>query len=208
MAERNRPPYVTFETRAVEDRNATIAAGHWVGKDVDFIILIPHASDGKQRVEEVYAEWLAKIKRAPRHAIYDAGPTAAPMSESRFPDEWLDKIERAYRAFKDNQELPADGFPIAHWEAVGPAQRKMLLDRHIRTVEELADYSDEGLLSMGHGGVHLRNLAKRFLEARDKEGAGQMAQQIVALTQRNLEQEQTISQLAKRLDELTAPTTA
>ena len=39
-----RPPYVQFEMRAVEDRQASIDAGHYVAKDVAYAIITPAGS--------------------------------------------------------------------------------------------------------------------------------------------------------------------
>lgn len=37
-----RPPYVTFEFRAEEDRAASIEAGHYVSKDVAYALSLIH----------------------------------------------------------------------------------------------------------------------------------------------------------------------
>ena len=43
-----RPPYVEFQMRAVEDRSESLKQGRYMTKDVPFIILVPHGSEGKQ----------------------------------------------------------------------------------------------------------------------------------------------------------------
>ena len=63
-----RPPYVTFEQRAVEDRNASIAAGGMVMRDVDFVIVRQVGS--KNTLEKDAAEWLADLERLVANGNY------------------------------------------------------------------------------------------------------------------------------------------
>jgi hypothetical protein len=65
-------PWVQFERRAVEDRNASIEAGHYVAKDVDFVMITPYGS--KDMIDRVAAEWFEAM--------------AKEVEQQRYPQEW------------------------------------------------------------------------------------------------------------------------
>ena len=84
-----RPPYVTFELRGEEDRDASITAGHYVAKDVAYALITPRGS--KDRIERVADEWFAQLKRD--------------VDEQRFPRDWLRHFEQAYTDWKAGKEI-------------------------------------------------------------------------------------------------------
>ncbi len=161
-------PFVRFETRAVEDRAASLAAGEYRTRDVDYILLVPAGSAGKLTIEEEYTEWLKKIKGDPhRHERRDSPDHNVAMQPARFPDEWIERIESAYEAWKKGQELPLEGTPIKVWPAVSPSQRDKLISMHILTVEALAEASDTAMETFGMGGITLRQRARDYLAMRN-----------------------------------------
>ena len=56
----DRPPYVEFITQPMENRNASIKAGHYVAEDVDYVVIIPQG--GKDKIEQETAAWFDKLK--------------------------------------------------------------------------------------------------------------------------------------------------
>jgi hypothetical protein len=173
-----RPPFIRFEVRPIEDRAASITAGYYVTKDVDFIILVPHGSEGKQSIEQPYGDWLKKIKPLaggdlmPSNASFDTPAMAA----ARFPAEWLEKIEAGYKAWKEGRELPIEGTPLDNWPVLSPSQRINAKQMHLLTVEDLAAASDEACQSVGIGGITLRQRARDWLEAKKADPAKIAAQ--------------------------------
>src|SRR6476620_1808527 len=105
-----RPPYVEFEVRPVEDRDASIAAGCWQGKDVDWVIITPMGS--KDRIERIAEEWLEKITNDAKNG--------------RMPSEWVSGYKTAYKMWKEGQEVPLNGTAISNWPAASPAQIKAM----------------------------------------------------------------------------------
>lgn len=181
-----RPPYVQFETRAVEDRNASIEAGHYVAKDVDFALITPQGS--KDVVERIVSEWFEKL-------VQD-------VKEDRFPADWLRAYRAYYKEWKEGREIPLDGTPIRNWSLLSPAQVKMLLDINVRTVEDLAGANEETLGRIGMGGHDLKAKAKAWLDsAQDK---GKLAQRIAALEAENNDLKNTNAELASTNKELDA----
>ena len=167
MSDIPKPPYVTFETRALEDRNASIEAGHFVAKDVHFALITPAGT--KDRIEKIATEWLHDLKEA--------------VQQERFPAEWLDAYNRRYKSWLESREIPEDGSPVVDWPAVSPAQVKMLLDLNIRTVEQLAEATEEALAHMGMGARALKAKAQAWLDS--SRGDGKVSAELEQLRQAN-----------------------
>ena len=153
-AAEDRPPYVTFEVRAEEDRNASIEAGHYVARDTDFAIITPIGS--KDRIERPVAEWFAKL--------------AGDVSEGRFKSEWLSAYRGIYKDWKEGNESPLSGTDIKNWPVVSPAQVKNLIELNVRTVEDLAVANEEVISNIGMGGRALKQKAADWLSSASTSG--------------------------------------
>lgn len=179
-----RPAYVQFELRAIEDRNATIKHGYYMTQDVEYALITPPYS--KDCVEMKCADWLKKNDEDERNG--------------RIPAAWRDKWKAAYQAWKNGQELPLDGYPIKGWGVLSPAQQQNLIAAGVKTVQDLAKINDEGLRRVGMGSVDLKNRAVAWLKA--EQGPAKMAQENAALKIKVDQQAEQISQLAATVDEL------
>lgn len=189
-----RPPYVVFEVRAVEDRDASIAAGSYVAKDVDFAIVTPQGS--KDRIERVATEWLDNLAQQAR--------------EKRIPDQWVSAFRGVYKDWKEGNEIAVVGTDIRSWPVASPAQIKMLQSLHVRTVEDLASCNEETINRIGMGGRALKSRAEEWLKS--ASSVGKHSEALTALKAenenlrvRNETLESQIGDLAKRLGALEAP---
>jgi len=144
--EDERPVYIEFQTRAVEDREASIEAGHYVAKDVVYVVVTPPG--GNLVIEAVAEEWLRK-KRT---------------------DNFYGHYKGAYDAFLEGREAPLEGTPIKDWPPISPAQAEMCLRAEIRTVEDLATCSDSALERIGMGARALQQKAQTWLTTADGSG--------------------------------------
>lgn len=160
----SRPPYIEFKRVSVEDRAASIAAGVYKTKEVDYIVLVPHGSEGKLRIEKEYALWLVSVKPHMTALPYEQGP-------SRFPSEWVSKIEEAYRRWKAGEDMEVEGTPLKNWPAISPAMIKTFTDLHVYSVEALAAASDDLIERVGMGAVGLRQRARDWLAAAGGDSA-------------------------------------
>lgn len=190
-----KPPYVRFETRSVEDRAATIAAGHYVGKDVIFALVAPAGT--RDLIEREADAWLENIKEG--------------IKQERIPPFWYDAYSKALDDFKNSRETPEFGTPIMDWPSLSPAQVRGLLDINIRTIEELADCSEEAVARIGMGGRALKQKAGAWLETAN--GPGKVAAEIEQLRvenqelkQRDEEREKALKALQTQVDALTKET--
>lgn len=164
MAEQEaKPPYVRFETKVLEDRQASIEAGHYVGKDVVFALVAPAGT--RDLIEREAVDWLANI--------------AEGVKQERIPGFWLDAYTRAFDDFKNSRETPEFGTPVKDWPSVSPAQVKLLLDINVRTIEELAAASEETQARIGMGGRALKAKAAAWLES--ASNTGKVAEELEAL---------------------------
>lgn len=184
QANEAKPPYVVFESRAVEDRAASITAGHYVGKDVIYAIITPQGS--KDRIEKLADDWLKDLETAVR--------------EDRFPALWLQSYKSIYADWKAGREIPVEGTPILTWPAVSKAQADACLNMNIRTVEDLANANEAALSGIGMGARALKQRAEAWLQSANE--TGKIAAEIEALRGENAAQKVTIETQQKTIAQL------
>ncbi len=185
-----RPPYVTFEVRAVEDRAASIEAGFYKTRDVDFAFITPQGS--KDRIEREVQSWFENLTEQ--------------VNQQRFPSEWKRHFEESYKAWKEGRELPLNGTPILTWPVVSPSQVKALLDARVKTVEDLAGANEETLNRIGMGSRMLKDKAVSWMTAAGS--TGKVTEEMTALKAANKALTDRNEELGKQLKELAASVAA
>ena len=180
----DRPPYVTFETQPVEDRAASLEAGHYVAKDVIYAIVTPVGS--RDRIPRIAEEWFTNL--------------ANQVQQGRFKAEWLNSFREQLRAWKEGREIPVSGTPVSRWPAVSRSECEALLSAGLRTVEDLASANEEAVRRLGMGGRALKQRAASWLES--ASDVGKVAEELNALRQRNEELLADNKALAGRLLEI------
>ena len=188
--EKARPPYVTFEVKAVEDRQGSIDAGHYVSKDVDFAFVTPQGS--KDRIERVVTDWFENLELQ--------------VQSERFPRAWLNAYKDSYKAWKEGREIPLNGTAILTWPVLSPSQAKALVDAGIRTVEDLAEANEEGLSRVGMGARALKDKAIAWVK--QASGNGKATEELVALKVRAEQAEASNKELQAQLTKLAAEVAA
>ena len=185
MVERKeRPAYVRFERRAVEDKAASLREGKSVSKDVDFALVTPPYS--RDVFEQEASAWLAQMKRE--------------VSSRRLPVEWYEKYIESYERWKRNEEMPLSGTPIKGWGMLSPAQQKNLVSLNILTVEDLAAVNDEGKRRIVMGAQDLCNKARACLsQTKDK---GPLTMENAALKAENQALKTQVEQMDARVKAL------
>ena len=173
-------PWIMFERRPVEDRNASIAQGRYVARDEDFVLITPHGS--KDQVERVVSEWFENNKRE--------------VEAGRLDASWQRKYQEAYKNWCEGKEMPLEGTPIINWPVLSPAQVRMLQDLRILTVEVLAQANEETIRRLGMGGRKLVQSAQEYLKSADK---AQTSEAMVAMQLRLEAAEQRNAQLQDQL---------
>ena len=184
ISREERPAYVRFERRPMEDKAASIREGRYVAKDVDFALVTPPYS--KDCVEYKVEQWLINMERNVR--------------DGRIPEKWADQWKASYKSWKNGQEMPLSGTPIKGWGVLSPAQQQTLIAMNCLTVEDLAGINDEGLRRIGMGAVELRDKAKNWLASMKDHGA--VTVQLAAMEQENRNLATTVESLKAQVEAL------
>lgn len=178
------PPHLRFTTEPVEDRNASLAAGHFVATEVHMVNVTPMGS--KDCFVKPVLEYFKGLEQQ--------------VQEERFPIEWLEKFKAAYEHWKRGEEIPVEGTAVKNWPVATPAEIKTLTSIHILTVEALAQANDEAVRRMGMGGLALKQRAQKYLEA--AKGPGKATAEIQALAIANASLQERNKELEARLAKL------
>lgn len=177
---KERPPFIEFEVRAVEDRAGTIESGHAAFRNVDFVKITPLGGNGTLVVERDALEWLEYHRQ-----------NASPLYKH---------FKEHYDAWKAGQEMPESGTPIKLWPAITPAEVQQLLRAGCRTIEDLAAWPDGNIGKFGMGGVSLKQRAQKYLAT--AQNVGRVSEQAAAVEAQNKELQATIEAQAEQLKEL------
>jgi hypothetical protein len=170
-----RPPYVEFETRAMEDRAKTHATGSYVAKDVDYAIV--RAIGAKDAVEWEIDVWFEKIEK-----------------DSDWRREWVKFFRELYSEWKlGNSAEKVNGTHVKSWNGISPAECATLIAAKILTVEDVAGATEEALQRIGMGARTLKQRAQAYVDAR---GTGKTAEELALLREdnKNLRDENAIQQ--------------
>lgn len=181
---KERPAYIRFERRAIEDRAASLATGMARTKDVDFVIITPVGT--KDEIPRAVAEWLPHL--------------TVQVQQGRLPSTHEVYYKQAYETWKRGEEMPADGTPIKGWQVLSPAQQQNCVTANIRTVEDLAALNGEGATRIGMGAQEMKQKAETWLRA-SKE-IGTVVQLNSVLQIENARLRATVADLEKKREEL------
>jgi hypothetical protein len=181
---KDRPAYVRFVKRAVEDKAESLKQGRFVAKDVDFALITPPYS--RDVVEQKVVQWLDNMDRD--------------VNMGRLPAEWRDAYKEGYRKWQNGQEMPLSGTPIRGWPVISPAQQENLIRMSILTVEDMAGINDEGAKRLGLGWLELKNKAIAWLRAAEDRGG--LTQEMAQLKQDNANLTAQVSGLLEKVEQL------
>ena len=183
---KEKPSWVKFERRPVEDKAATLAAGHYVAKDVDYaLITAPYSKDV---FHTKVSDWMAGLE--------------IQKSAQRINPEWVDHYKKLYKAWQQGEELPIVGTAIKGWGVISPAQQKTLIEMGILTVESLSEINDEGMKRIGMGALELKNKANGWLsQLKDK---GPLTVEIASVKKENANLSAQVATMQKQIEQLTA----
>lgn len=156
-----RPPFVTFEERSVEDRDATIAQGRIMMKSETWALI--HAIGSRDVVERQVDEWFVTLR--------------SQVQRGQYPAEWLAAFEKKYAEHKSGQEPSVDGTHVREWAAINRATAQNLISAHILTVEDVAAMNEQAMKLVGMEARSLKQKAQDWLKMADKrKGAAELDQ--------------------------------
>lgn len=169
----DRPSYVRFEKRPVEDRNLSISNGHFTTVDVDFAVITPHGTSDE--IPRVVKDWFEYLTQAVR--------------EERVPARFFEYYKGCYDHYLKGEEAPLTGTPIKDWPPLSPAERTNLIAARVYTVEDLAAANEATLGVLGMGARALQQKAENWL--RSSTDLGKITEEISALQVANKRLEAT-----------------
>lgn len=172
MAITERPPYINFERRGVDRRDAE---GKVTMRDVDFALITPVGS--RDVVEKPVTQWLEQAKWQAK--------------SGRIPPDWVKHYQSLYDAWLEGQEAPVNGTSVRNWPAILKHELRRLETAGIKTVEDLAAANEEVIAAIGMGGRSLKQRAEDWVKAQ----ASGMAPLVAQLDS----QKQVIEKLEERL---------
>jgi hypothetical protein len=148
-------PYVSFERgEPREDKAASRKEGRPVYVDTYYACITSPGS--KDRLKEEIPDWWEKLDTQAKTGRVD-------------PD-WVERWKKAFARFREGLEIPEDGTPILGWNLLPPSMQKVCLDCNIRTVEALANMTDEARQRIGMGAREMERRAQAWLAQNQDKG--------------------------------------
>lgn len=181
-----KPAYIEFAAVAKHLPRRSEAEGRYVAVDVDMVTVRQLGAPDSTIFEAT--RWLAQNKQD--------------VQAGRLPREHADYYEKAYRYWKEGQELPLEGTPIKGWAVISPAQADTIIRFGLRTVEQLAAMNGEVMQRIGMGAVDIKNKAMAWVaQANDK---GPLTMQMSLVQKQNDLLAATVATLTSQVQALQA----
>lgn len=175
-----RPVYIRFEYREVEDRAASVEQGHYVGRDVPFVLVTPPG--GNLVHEDIAEHWLEKKRN----------------------DKFYTHYSNCFKAWKEGEAEPESGTSIRSWPVASPANVAACFAANIKTVEDLATAPAQALQRIGMGGTALQQKAQAWLQSASDRG--KVSEEVTTLKRDNAELKSKVDDLTKQVEALLAAT--
>jgi hypothetical protein len=175
-------PYVTFERgEPRENKQESRKQNRPVYEDTYYAVVT--APGSKDRMKERIPDWWDKLTQQ--------------VKTGRLPVEWLEKWKASYARFEQGLTIPEDGTPILGWNLVPPSVQKTLIDLNIRTVEALANLTDEARNHLGMGGREFQRRAQSWIA--QNQDKGPLAIEMAAVKQENDILKTTVANLEEKV---------
>ena len=168
--------YVEFYMEAVQDKIASLEAGHPKFKDTPYIQIMVPGDKG------------AVIRR--------------PVRTGQSPDHDNNRFHNEYVAFVQQEKAPVEGYPLEQWAQLTKSQVLELQHFGFKTVEHLAEVTDTNAQKF-MGLFDLRDKAKSFLKLSKDEAPMQLLQaEIEHRNDQLLSMQSQMEEMANELAEL------
>ena len=155
-------------------------------KDVEEVALVEETKKYYQK--KIITPWLDKQRER--------------LHNKKITQRYFDYCKESFERFKNNEDQPIDGTPLAMWSGAPESVKKAAIESGILSVEAAAEMTTEAMSSIGMGAADLKNSAKAFLTA--NVDSHQAAAQIRILEEQNADKDERLSTLEKKLAELEA----
>jgi hypothetical protein len=178
-----RPPHVEFYEAHVEDRTASLAAGHYVAKPVTMVRV--RQTGSKDSVDRDAEDWLSQLNK----------------NGSILP-EWAARFKIMYQQYKEGQEPVIDGTDLRTYAAISPAQLHTLRAAGLRSVEDLANANEPTLQRIGMEARRLQREARAWIDTAKSTGVA--SAELAALREKDAQRDVEMEEMRKMLASLRA----
>jgi len=177
-----RPAYIRFEIRAVKDPQATMKAGHYKSRDVDYVLV--SALGSTDFMPKKAAKWFTEVEKS--------------VERGRIPMQHLELYREIYARWKKGQEPPVNGTSIKDWNALSPSQCANMFRCGIKTIEDMAQLPAEGMKHIGAGALDLKNKANAWLQSGKDNGP--LIEELAALKKQNEQLQGSLKSLQDQIN--------
>lgn len=179
-----------FHIEKFETRYSTVLDGEKSKQVPHDWVLLASPPDEAGHVKTKTWHRVDKLKPTERMASQSVNSDAYAALQGRW-----ERIEPAYAAWKDGNELPETGTPLAAWPQLTADQVETLKARRVKTVEELAEMGEAAASLPWPNSRRWPELAQEFLGNRDVVA---MQERLEALEAQNAELSAAIEAKPKR----------
>ena len=166
-----------FETREIEDPEATAREGKWTSRQEHWVsLLISQYAETPLRVED----YIPQIRD--------------PVDRERFV--------ASYEAWKRGEEAPLNGTSVKDWPQISRAQAEAFWSKGLRTIEDIAGATDTQLDHVGPGSRAVQIKAKAWLETAKSQGVA--SEELASLRSENASLRDQVGELKAMVNELAA----
>jgi hypothetical protein len=176
-------PLLSFENRAIEDREETAKNGRICYKNVPFVMVTTQG--GKNVFEDEAENWLKRQRDN--------------LKKGKIPIDHLEYFEKSFERFLKGQEIALDGTDLKMWTLIDPARLRVCQSAGIYTVEGLAAANDEALRRLGMGAFDLKQMAVDWLKSAD---SGKISTELAGLREKLDAALDIIEQQKEELDKI------
>jgi hypothetical protein len=93
------------------------------------------------------------------------------LRNGRISQRYYDVCLQSLKRWEESGEIPIDGTPLATWNGVNPALIKNALELGLRSVEEVAQMTEEAMTAIGMGARDMKKRAQAYVEGTDANKA-------------------------------------
>jgi len=172
-------PFISFERKAVEDKEKSLKYGRYIAKDMDFVTI--HSPYSRDTVIYKIDRWLSDSEEK--------------VSRGTLKSEWFEDWKRKHGIWLSRQATPTSGTPVRGWGVISPAQQETIINMDILTVEDIIR-SDK--LHLIEGGKDIKQKAVTWLQALNDRGP--LVQKLAELTAENERLKATVKSLEDKLN--------
>lgn len=172
-------PFISFERKAIEDKQKSLQYGRYIAKDVDYVTI--HSPYSRDTVIYPVDKWLENSEEK--------------VMRGSLKQEWFEDWKKKHSIWLSRQASPANGTPVRGWGVLSPAQQETVISLDVLTVEDIVRSDKMHLIE---GGKEIKQKAVTWLQALNDRGP--LIQKLSELTAENDRLKEVIKTFEEKLN--------